>query len=117
MTMHDDEELMRRAKAHFDASVEALDEVTRARLAAARARALAAARRGTAGFGAWWPAGAFATVLVLVTALALWPRPERVESGLPVEDIDMLLAEDGFEFYEELEFYLWLEMEEQDHAG
>jgi hypothetical protein len=87
----------------------ALDELTIARLRAARLKALEARR----GRRLWQFAGGVATAgLALSLAGVMWFRPPPEPSmpqtsGAPVIDLE-LLALEGPEFYTDLEFYRWL---------
>ena len=59
------------------------------------------------------PAGALASVVATVLALAL--TVSEPENGLArqVEDLDLLSAGEELELYENLEFYQWLDEREQ----
>jgi hypothetical protein len=106
----------RSAKQAFDASVRGVDAATRARLAAARERALdtAAGARSSRGWG--WslaPAGALAAAaLVAVLLLAQHPRtsdlgPQQVPN---VNDLELLLGNEDLAMLEDdIDFYSWLE--------
>jgi hypothetical protein len=111
-------EALRRA---LDDAADRLDADTRARLAFARRRALAAARapRAQGLFHAWakrlrrppmlWSAGAaaFAGATVAVVAVWLWfATPVAPLNGF--DDLDVLAAQEHPDFYGELEFYAWL---------
>ena len=119
-------EIERRARASFDASVEAVDAPTRARLAQARQRAMAAVSRASharperRGWATWAPAGALAAAALV--AVLLLRTPASVEPASPVashpaalghEPLEMLAAGEEFEIAtsdEELEFYEWVEV-------
>lgn len=59
------------------------------------------------------PAGTMAAVgLVALNVL----QQEAVDDVVPVDDFEVLMAEDSLELYEDLEFFLWLELE-QANAG
>lgn len=95
-------------RTRLEQGTDGLDELTRARLAAARARAVAALDKPRVRW--WMPAGAFAaTAAVMVLAFSLWiaPGPETIVApGL--EDMPLLSAAEEPEFFEELEFLIWL---------
>lgn len=119
-----DAELMRRAKAAFDAEAGSLDAATRGRLATARRAAVAEigspARRTLPG---WMPAGAAAAVAALAVVVALTPREPAAEPGVvaatlpgsivalaaePVTEVELLLGEDELTLYaEDPEFVEW----------
>jgi hypothetical protein len=105
-----DDAIVRRARQVLDRQVEALDETERARLRAARLRALdaldegrpLATRRGLAA------AGAGALGLMLVTSWWIrHPAPELAAAD-GLEDLDILAAADDLELYDDLDFYRWL---------
>ena len=93
------------AKTELDRSAQQLDELTTARLRAARQRALDARPRRLA----WLAAGGLATAALtatLVTFLLFAPAVAPPASGL--EQLDLLSENDGLELYRDLEFYRWL---------
>ncbi len=121
-----DDRLIERIRRRLDESVAELDEATLSRLAQARQRALSAepghsrrARRWIRSLAVrpasdWLvPAGALASVVATVLALAL--TVSEPENGLArqVEDLDLLSAGEELELYENLEFYQWLDEREQ----
>jgi negative regulator of sigma E activity len=102
----------------LDQAVETIDASTQARLRAARREALAAAESRSR--PAWlMPVGSLAvaaTVAVLTVSVWLVPPDTAVDAQLPtLEDIALLSDSEALEFYENLDFYLWLD--EQDKAG
>lgn len=111
-----DEALERRAREAFDASVERLDEDTRARLRKARHAAVARleSRRRPAWLG-WAPVAVAASAALV--AVLLWRAP--ADSPQPVagssvaeslEALEMVAAGDDLDLVaEDLEFYAWLE--------
>lgn len=115
-----DEDLVRRARAALDRSVAELDPATLGRLRAARRDALdgvapASRRRAFV----WAPLGALAAAAVALV-IALSPRPTEVAKAPPppprlVEDLEVVVSNDDLELYADLEFYEWLE--QQDQAG
>lgn len=96
---------------------ESLDYVTASKLAAARARALQPARSG------WnWAAGSGAVAAMLAVAiLAPWRTPAPpaavITDTAQLEALDALGDEMEPEFYEDLEFYQWLALEQAQDAG
>ncbi len=101
----------------LERSCEVLDPATQARLRAARREALSAAAPRVR----WIPAAALASLSLLAVAIGLW-QSQGEEMGVPMasatslEDLELLAAQESFEFLEELEFYLWLESQ-QHEAG
>jgi hypothetical protein len=105
-----DDAIARRARQVLDRRAEELDETERARLRAARLRALdalaerrpLAIRRGLAA------AGVGALGLMLVTSW--WIRQPGPDLGAAdgLEDLDILAAADDLELYDDLDFYRWL---------
>jgi hypothetical protein len=115
-----DSELEQRAKQLFDASVENLDGRTRARLAQARNRALERAtgsHRAARAFGARnWLATAGVLAAVALVAVLVAQRTVVEDPGVEMaalDDLELLLGEDELEMLEELEFYAWLEEQEE----
>lgn len=93
------------AKAELDQSTQQLDELTLARLRAARLRALEARPRRFA----WLAAGGLATAALTATLVAFLlfaPAVAPPVSGL--EQFDLLSENDGLELYRDLEFFRWL---------
>ncbi len=104
-----DDTFLRRTRAWLDAGEGDLDPTTRARLRAARREALAAHRRTPAWRQAWpvTAAGLAAAVLVAVLGVRLWTSPG--DDLPPLEDMALLSDPAGPEFYQDLDFYLWLD--------
>lgn len=108
---HDDRmEALRRALRDS----EQLDMVTRAKLSAARARAIDAARRPARPWLWAVPAGATAVLVA-----ALWmpgtpttaPLPQAPGTAVASEALDVLTDEQSPDFYQDLELYEWLDRE------
>lgn len=139
------ENLERRARAVFDASVDALDGATLSRLNQSRQRALAAAAGEQAGqrlaprrtWHTWAPAGALAAGVLAAALLLRAPgsdpaqdaavlatasAPAAVETtAADAAPLEVLAAEDE-EFAiatadEDLEFYAWIELAADDAAA
>ena len=92
-------------------SEDQLDELTLARLRAARLHALEAARPARPRLLAGGLAGA-ATVAAL--ALAVWWMQPATVATPPLEDLQLLSAGEDLQLMEELDFYLWLEYGQQE---
>jgi len=106
-----DKEFLNRVRTELDRRSGTLDELTVARLRAARHRALEAAppRRR------WFLAGGIAAATALsgvIAVLVITPATAPLATGL--EQIE-LLADADPDLYKELEFYRWLA--ERQHAG
>jgi len=96
----------------LDDSAGDLDELTLARLRAARANAVAAAGKKTSGHSYWLPAAGFATILVTVSAVFLIAfNNGEVMPGIEGdgEDMEMLSSIDSLDFLDNMDFYEWLE--------
>jgi hypothetical protein len=101
------------ARKVFEQSVGELDGATRSKLTQARHRAMAELEQPPALFG-WLPQAALATLAA--AAVGVWvfsgsgsgSDGELTETAV-VADIEILLSDDELEFYEELDFYAWLE--------
>jgi len=109
------------ARQLLDDSTDALDGATRSQLNRARQRALAEHARPTR---RWWlPAGA-ATAASLLFALMLInplsppatiPATPELASGNG-DDTELIVADDNLELAQDLEFYAWLDAEDE-HNG
>lgn len=109
-----DDRLLRDIKKTLDQSNAVLDGDTLARLRQARHQALDAAETRRSPFVLWGPVTAMASVAML--SLSLWlyqaeSAPVNMMAGL--EDIELLAANEDIDFYENLDFYLWLEGQEE----
>jgi len=105
-------------KKALDLGTENLDAGTQAKLTRMRHKALDAGERKTFDIRQWFtvPVAGWATACLLILGLAIyWQQPNG--APLPLEDIDLLAAEDNLEFYDGLEFYAWLAEENIDAAG
>jgi hypothetical protein len=110
-------EIERKTRAAFDASVEAGDAATRARLARARAAAIGELRRRQiAGPAVWLPVGAAAAALV---AAFLWQREEAaVVPGIGLEDFDLVAGGEDFDLLgEDADFLAWAAVAAGDGVG
>lgn len=108
-TDRDEEKFIARVRATLESQTP--DEFIRARLKAARLRALDHYRPGR-GWSASriWSVGLSASALVMVGVVAGWlwfASPLSPQPG-GIDDIELLAAQDNPEFYRELDFYQWL---------
>ena len=108
--MSDDEKLIRRLRQTLDR--QAVDDGVRSELQRARRAALEAAPRRAR--TSWWPAAVAAGLLIGAATALLYPQlaPEQVPDAA-FEDLAVIDGEDELELLEELEFYVWLEQQEQ----
>lgn len=105
------------AKKHFDESVENLDGATRSQLNRARQAALAELETGGRGWLDWAPAVGVAAAAIV--ALVLWtgnPPTDTLTPPAANTDIEILLTEDSLEMLENLEFYSWIDLDEETDA-
>jgi hypothetical protein len=101
------------AKALFDESVDRLDAATLSALNRSRHEALERARGAKQRWLRWAPASGVAAAILVAVVLAL---PGNGIDSMPAEttDMDILLGEESFEMLEDLEFYVWLDTQEDD---
>jgi hypothetical protein len=113
-----DEQFAREAKEQFDASVDKLDAATLSTLNQSRHRALAELHGRPTQWLRWVPAAGMATA-ALVVAMVILPGPAD-NQAVPAEimDMEILLGEDSIEMLEDLEFYEWIDvLEEENDVG
>lgn len=108
-----DERFANEAKALFDDSVERLDATTLSTLNSNRHAALERARGARVQWLRWAPATGVAAAIVVAVMLAL---PGNGVDTIPAAtgDVDILLGEESIEMLEDLEFYVWLDMQGND---
>jgi len=121
MTDEFEKRLQELSRQTFEKKLASLDVNTRNRLKASRQLALEKCRgkkkttSTTVTFPAWLPpvstATAFTSVALVVTSL--WFQPEFKPQTLmtPLDDIALLSSTEELEFFENLDFYIWLEDE------
>jgi len=105
--MTDDKEsrFIAAAKAELERGTQQLDELTIARLRAARRSALAARPRRVV----WLAAGGLATAALTATLVAfLQFTPAAAPPVAGFEQFDLLSENDSLELFRDLEFYRWL---------
>jgi len=108
-----DEAFADKAKQLFDESVEDLDGETRSRLNRGRQAALNELAVGRPVWLQWAPAAGVAAAAVV--AVVLWTGNPPVDELTPeasATDFEILLTEDSFEMLEDLEFYSWIDLDE-----
>lgn len=109
-----DDAFVDRAKQHFDESVANLDGETRSRLNRGRQAALAEIATGGRAWLDWAPAAGVAAAAVI--AVVVWtgsPPTDQLTPSSASTDIEILLTEDSFEMLEDLEFYSWIDLDEE----
>ena len=112
MSEDDKRRLEEQARATYERAVSGIDPKVSAELAAARRRAVI---QGSPASPLRWmlPAGAAAAIaagLIIGLPGADPEYPELVAADA-VEDMELLLADESLEMIEELDFYLWLDVE------
>lgn len=121
-TIKTDEDLARRAREVFLASVETLPPGVLTRLREARIKAVEAAEAPRPAWAGWRvPAGAMALVSVAVVAGALWwngltgpvGAPEPFNAAANGDDLPIVLTSDNIDMYADLDFYQWLEIQDK----
>lgn len=101
-----------RAQAMLQESAEQLDGATRSRLTQARHSALEVVKQRQSKPWMWlMPATGAAAAAVLAVVLVMNPARQQVEQAAlePVDEFEILAAEDSLEFYRDVEFYAWLD--------
>ena len=123
--MKSDEEFLDEIKQRLESSANELDELTLARLGAARRRAVEAGSRppilhlgDTLAIGrTGWVALVLAGMLLILSLMVLMPGSQPARDDLQavslMEDMELLGAAEDLEFYQDLDFYLWV-TDEQD---
>ena len=104
MTEQDEKAFVGQIKQQLDQHADSLDELTSARLKAARLRALEAAPRAKK---LWVPAFGTATAAAVMLAVLLWQNPPDMPGTF--EELDIIASGEDLELIEELDFYDWLD--------
>ncbi len=113
-----DKAFAEKAKQLFDESVEGLDGQTRSRLNRGRQAALEELETVRPAWVQWAPAAGVAAAAVV--AVVLWSGNLPVDQLTPdasAADFEILLTEDSFELLEDLEFYSWIDLDEDADAA
>lgn len=110
MTDVQKDKLMQQVLNQLDAGVQYMDGATASRLRQARATAI---EKGLSGkirpWLGWAISGAaLAPVIVLSVILLLQPSAHMPSEVLGIDDINILVEQDDVDFFEELEFYRWM---------
>ena len=104
MTQQDENEFVEQVKQQLDQQADQLDELTAAKLKAARLRALEAASRPRK---LWVPAFGTATAAAVMLAVLLWQSPSELPG--PFEELDIIASGEDLELIEDMDFYDWLD--------
>jgi hypothetical protein len=110
----------------LDESADGLDAATLSQLNRARQAALSSARPRPA--QRWFLPAGLVSACVLLLAVAAWhpyaPQGEARLPALPLTsgasstgDIDLVSSDDSLELYQDLEFYAWLDAQDQGSDG
>jgi hypothetical protein len=115
-----DKEFLEGVRDALDRNAVSLDEDTLLRLRQIRLDAVESAGRGRRffAFPSLVTAGGLATAAVVAVAVAIWSEPAR--QPLPVshpEDVQVLVAKDHLDLYQDLDFYRWLSQNEMKGNG
>ncbi len=102
-----DQQFTDEVKSVFDQSIEQVDAETVSRLNNIRNIALDTAT-GKSRHWIFYPAGAFAAASLAIIIFNVIQHDVST-STIKAEDIEIISAADGLDFYENLEFYWWLE--------
>ena len=96
----------------LDKSCDSIDGYTQSRLTRIRHQALDRTKQASR-WKVWGPVGAagLACSMVLVLNFGIQsqaPVSDTLIGDTAIEDLDLLTADEGLEFFEDLEFYQWL---------
>ncbi len=108
-----EEAFVAKVKDQLDQSVEKLDPEVLARLRNARYEALHSQPQRAP----WlWPVSGLATACSAILVALLWwgspPEQAPPETAQIIEEVEVLLAADPLDLYEDIEFYVWLAEQE-----
>jgi hypothetical protein len=114
-----DDAFVERVRGLLDESEAHTDERIRMRLRSARLKALEAAEERQpwyTRFPRWVTAGSIATAMVIILAVSLWVgKGPAVMPQDQVENLDLMTQKEQLELYKDLDFYRWLETD--NNAG
>ena len=127
MNEFDDHGWIRRTKVLLDESADGLEAATLSRLNRARQAALERVRPRAA--RRWFLPAGLASACGLILAVAVWHARAPADAArlpeLPISasassngaDIDLVSSDDSLELYQDLEFYAWLDAQDQGSDG
>jgi hypothetical protein len=104
VTTRQEDRLVERIRQQLDREAGQLDELTVARLRAARLRALETAGRP---HRRWLALLGTAAVAAIVVAVLYWQQPVTLPGA--IDDLDIVATGDDMELLEDLDFYDWLD--------
>ena len=113
----DEQVFLDKARNELDRSCDRLDGHTQSRLNSIRHAAIEHGRRHP-GRALLAPFGGLVTACVLVLVVSVFfqgsetPAPSVPDNSSAIEDLDILTSAESLEFFENLEFYQWLEENE-----
>lgn len=111
-----DKQMIDQVKRSLDQQADELDAATLSKLRQARARALDEMGHKTSRLksGALWTGGLATAGACAVALMLVWPEDPEIttEFGPAIADAEMLSDENSIEFYQELDFYIWLDQQE-----
>jgi len=110
-----DKEFLQKLKSRLDEDTESLDAETLSRLNRSRQAALAQLDKKKPWFKmpVWIPAtGGLATVMLLTSVMLFKAEEIAITVDSDTVEMEIIAAQDSFELYEQLDFYLWLAEEE-----
>lgn len=114
------------ARQLLDESADGLDAATLSRLNRARQAALAS--RASRASHLWWLPAGLAGACAMLLAVAIWtphhgapaandPGHAAAADAGSTDTPDAIGSDDSVEFYQDLDFYAWLEAQGKDDAG
>ena len=113
-----DERLAAQAKTLFDNSVERLDAATLSKLNQRRQAALAkvGGANPAQAWLRWMPASGLAAAAVVAVMMMQGPGVTDIPAmpDTAATDFEILLGDEQLEMFEELEFYSWIDMADED---
>lgn len=111
-----DEALQKRAKQLFDNSVDELDAATLSRLNRARQAALESSSHRLPALIRWAPIGGLATAAAVALLLVQSPTTIQPPADAGIVDVEILLSEDNLDMLEDLEFYDWIDLSDEQNG-
>lgn len=116
----DEDLLTSKAKTLFEESVQNLDAATRSRLTQSRHQALAEIAAASTGgsWNQWLPVAGVAAATVI--AVVLWRGEPQMDELIPpaaASDFEILLDQEEFEMLQDLEFYSWIDFDDEPGAN